>query len=132
MKQPHALYYAATLVFLVLDYMFNVNLRAAFLEQHDVLRLLYYLFLFGCLWLVLRYPGKAMYVGTTESLVTVVALVASFAVRVLVPTDAMLESGEGVVTGPEIINFLISGLYGYFAYMTGIRRINEAKRREMH
>lgn len=116
---------------MVLDYVFGINLRAAFLEQYDGARAFYYLFLFVCLALTLRFPDKAMYVGTLESGITVAALVVSFAAKVLVPTDAMVESGEGVVTMTEVANFLIVGLYGYFAYMSGIRQINKAKRRDL-
>lgn len=130
-NRTHALYYAATLLFVVLDYVFNINLRAAFLEQHDVARAFYYLFLFVCLALALRFPDKAVYVGTLESGLTVAALIISFWARLLIPGDTLEETVEGWVTIPEVFNFLISGFYGYFAYMSGIRKIKYAKRREL-
>ena len=85
MKRPHALYYAATLGFVALDYAFDINVRAAFLEQYDMARACYYLFLFVCLALVLRFPDMALYVGTLESGITVIGLIISFWIRLLVP-----------------------------------------------
>lgn len=123
----HVLFYAATLVFLVLDYVFDINLRAAFLEPYEAARGFYYLFLFVCLALILRFPDKAVFVGTLESAITIAALIVSFWVRFLIPTDAMMESGRGIVTFQEVANFLISGLYGYFAYVSGIRQLNRTK-----
>ena len=51
------LYYAATVLFVALDYGFHVNVRAAFLESAPGLRLLFYAVLFGCFALVLWRPA---------------------------------------------------------------------------
>lgn len=42
-------YYAATLLFVVLDYALGINVSLAFLEASDELRALYYLLCFACL-----------------------------------------------------------------------------------
>lgn len=129
MNRPHTLFYAATVLFLALDYVFDLNLRAAFLQPYPTARGFYYLFLFACLGLVIRFPDKAMYVGTLESAITVGALIVSFWLKLLLPADAMMEIGRGLITIQEVFNFLISGLYGYFAYLSGIRALSNRKSR---
>ena len=51
------LYYAATIVFLVLDYGFGVNVRIAGLQGFPALKAGYYLVIFACLGLVLWRPA---------------------------------------------------------------------------
>jgi len=42
------------------------------------------------------------------------------ALRSTIVTDTMLESGTGIVTMPEIINFMIAGGAAYLAFMQGL------------
>jgi hypothetical protein len=58
-----------------------------------------------------------------ESLATLVALIINMALRSMIVTDAMLESGMGFVTMPEIINFVIAGGAAYVSYLQGVRSI---------
>ena len=46
------IYYAGTLLFVILDYFLNLNVRLAFLEAWPEMRALYYLLLFVCLGLM--------------------------------------------------------------------------------
>lgn len=57
------IYYAATAVFLTLDYGFGINLRAVFLENTPGLRMGYYLVLFCCIGLLLWRPQWSTFVG---------------------------------------------------------------------
>lgn len=117
------IYYAATAVFLSLDYGFGINVRAAFLEDMPDLRMGYYLVLFGCFGLMLWRPQWSMFVGVIESLATLIALIFNMALRSMVVTDQMLETGAGFVTMPEIVNFLIVGGAAYVSYMQGARAL---------
>ena len=110
------LYYAATAVFLVLDYAFDINLRAAALDPWPGLRAAWYAALFACLGLVTWRPAWATAIGAVESLLTLVGLILGMALRTLVPDDAMLESGRGLLTPAELVNFLIAGSVGYYAW----------------
>jgi hypothetical protein len=116
-------YYAATALFLSLDYGFGVNVRIAFLESAPGLKTLYYFVCFACLALVLWRPALTTFVGMIESLATLVALIINMALRSMIVTDAMLESGMGFVTMPEIINFVIAGGAAYVSYLQGVRSI---------
>ena len=116
-------YYAATIVFLILDFGAGFNIRIAFLEAFPAWRAAYYGVLFLCLALVLWQPSLAVIVGAFESLVTLAALIISFGMRVILLTGAVLDAGGGIVTVPEILNFLVSGGIAYVAWMRGIREL---------
>lgn len=121
-------YYAATAVFVSLDYGFDVNVRVAFLEGTPGLRAGYYVVLFGCLALMLWRPAWSRLIGVIESGTTLIALIVNMALRSMVVTDAMLETGAGVVTMPELVNFIIAGGAAYISYLQGVNALT--KRRE--
>jgi hypothetical protein len=116
-------YYAATAIFLALDYGLGINVRVAFLGEFPTARVAYYGICFICLALMVWRPGWATLIGTFESLVTLVALILSMAVRVMVPNDAIFEENAAFVSVQEIINFIISGSVAYFAWMRGLRTL---------
>ena len=93
-------YYLATVLFLLLDIMFDVNVRIAFLESHATLRALYYAVIFTCMALILWRPGWTVIISAVESLVLLVALILSMGMRTMLVSDAMLDDGVGFVTMP--------------------------------
>ena len=117
------IYYAATAIFVALDFGLGINIRAAFLEQAPGLRIAFYIVLFACFALTIWRPAWANLIGTVESLATLAALIINMALRSMVITDEMLETGTGFVTMPEIINFLIAGGVAYISYVQGIRSL---------
>ena len=116
-------YYAATAVFLALDFGLGINVRVAFLDEFPTARMAYYGICFACLALMVWRPGWAPLIGTFESLVTLVALILSMAVRVMVPNDAIFEENAAFVSVQEIINFVISGSVAYFAWIRGLKTL---------
>lgn len=114
------IYYTATAVFLSLDFGLGINVRIAFLDTTPGLRLGYYGMLFGCLALVLWRPAWSRIIGTVESLATLVALIVNMALRSMIITDGMLDTGAGFVTMQEIINFLIAGSIAYAGWTRGL------------
>ena len=114
-------YYAATVVFLILDYTAGINVRIAFLEGLPAARIGYYGVCFACLGLILLRPAWATLIGTFESLVTLIALIFSMGIRVLIPNDAIFAENADFVTVREIINFLIAGFVAYYAWVRGIK-----------
>ena len=116
-------YYAGTLLFLLMDYGFGVNVRLAFLESLPNARLAYYGICFICFALMLWRPGWITLIGTFESLVTLIALIIAMAVRVMVPNDAIFAENGGFVTIQEVINFVISGSVAYLAWMNGLKQL---------
>jgi hypothetical protein len=116
-------YYAATVLFLLLDYVLGINVRVAFLEPWPGARVAYYLVCFACFALMVWRPAWTTLIGTFESLVTLVALILGTAIRVMVPTDAIFGENAAFVTVPEILNFLISGSMAYLAWVNGLKQL---------
>jgi hypothetical protein len=112
-------YYAATIVFVLLDYLLNINVRVAFLQDWPAWRAFYYVFCFACFGLMLWRPGWSTWIATFESLLTLSLLILNMGVRVILVTDEMIETGRGGVTTSEIINFMIVSIAAYLSYMRG-------------
>jgi hypothetical protein len=124
-KSPRVVlvYYAATILFLLLDYGLGVNVRLAALDAYPGYRAFYYLAIFGCFGAMLWRPAWSTAIGVLESLVTLIALIVNMALRSMIVTDAMLESGSGFVTTAEILNFGISGSVAWFSWQRGMSRL---------
>ena len=127
MNRPVTLYYAATVLFLFIDFVLGVNIRVAFLEPFPTARLAYYLLCLGLFALMLWRPSWALHIGTIESLIAVVALTFAMALRVVIVTDKMIETGVGFVTTEELVNYLIVGGIAYFSWVQGIKSLKESK-----
>ena len=121
------LYYAATLLFLLLDYGLGINVRLAFLDALPGLRAAWYGLCFACLVAMWWRPSWSAAIGAVESLGTLVALILGMGVRVMVPNDVIFEKNVGFVTIEEVFNFLIAGFAAYFALIDGLRRLNVDK-----
>lgn len=121
-------YYAATVVFVLLDYGAHINVRVAFLEPYPLARLFYYGFCFACLALMLYRPGWSTVLTTVESLVTMISLIFSMALGSMIVTDQMIETGTGYVTREEIVNFVIAGGAAWYSWVTGLRKLRSTSR----
>ncbi len=127
--QPFRVYYAATALFLLLDYGLDINVRVAFLEPWPAWRILYYLFCFGCLGLMIWRPAWTTLVTTVESLITLTALILHMGVRVMSLSVGVLEQGEdGFVYIEEIFNFIISGFAAWWGWQRGSRQLQKQLR----
>lgn len=122
------LYYAGTAVFLLLDYVFGLNVRLAFLEGWPLGRAAYYGFCFLCLGLMIWRPAWTTLIGAFESLVTLVALILSMAMRTLIVTDHVIETGTGYVSMEEILNFMLAGSIAYLSWIKGLNRLRAQMR----
>lgn len=113
-------YYGATVLFVILDYLFDFNIRLIFLEDWPGWRGLYYGACLGFFGLMLWRPGLSNYIGAAESLLTLSLLIISMAMRVMIVTDEMIEEGRGFVTVRELLNFVIAGTVTYISLMRGV------------
>ena len=116
-------YYAATFVFLLLDYGAGLNLRIAGLEAFPGLKAGYYLVIFGCLGLTLWRPAWSTAIGVVESLATLVTLIFSVALRSMLLGPQTVDSGGGPVGMTEIVNFLIAGSIAWYAWQRGMTKL---------
>jgi hypothetical protein len=113
-------YYGATVLFIILDFLLDFNIRLIFLEDWPGWRALYYAVCLGLFGLMLWRPGWSSYIGAAESLLTLSLLIISTAMRVLVVTDEMIEQGRGFVTVNELLSFVIVSSIAYFSLMRGV------------
>ena len=74
-------------------------------------------------------PAWAVAVGTVESLISVVALTLAVGLRVMVISEETIETGRGLVTPEEIVNFVLVAGIAYFAYMQGMHHLEREYRR---
>jgi hypothetical protein len=116
-------YYAATVVFLLLDYGLGLNLRIAALDGFPGLKAGYYLVIFACLGLMLWRPAWSTAIGVIESLATLITLIFSIALRSMLPGPQMLEIGEGFVGMTEIVNFVVCGSIAWYAWQRGMTHL---------
>jgi len=119
------IYYAATLLFVILDYFLNVNIRLAFLEAWPGLRALYYLLCFACLALIVWRPGWSLWIGTIESLLSLSLLIITMGVRVMTISEQLEEDAAALVTMGEITNFIIVGGAAWVSYVRGVNAIRK-------
>ena len=118
------IYYLATVIFLLLDVIFQLNVRIAFFENNPVLRASYYAIIFTCMALILWRPSWTVRISAVESTFVLMALIISMGMRTILVSDAMLEGGD-FVTMPEIINFMISGGIAYVAFTKGMNELRQ-------
>ena len=116
------IYYLATVIFLLMDFVFELNVRIAFFENSPVLRASYYAIIFICMALILWRPSWTVRISAVESMFVLIALILSMGMRTILVSDAMIEGGD-FVTMPEIINFMISGGIAYVAFTKGIKEL---------
>ena len=114
------MYYAATVVFIVLDYFLDINVRLAFLEQAPIWRGTYYAFILLCLGLMVRWPQWTTLIGTIESVLILAFLIIHMGIRVMLPSGP-------AVTISELINFVLSGAAAYIAYWRGMAQLGREK-----
>ncbi len=117
-------YYAATVLFVFLDFGLDFNVRAAFLENAPNLRLVFYVVLFGCFALTVWRPAWSNVVGLVESVVTLAALIINMALRSMMVTHDVFATGTGPVTMAEVVNFMIAGGAAYVSYINGVRALS--------
>lgn len=119
------LYYAGTLIFIILDYFFGINVRLAFLEAWPGIRALYYFLCFFCLGLMFWRPDWSLWIGTIESALALSLLIVTMGVRVMTVSEQLLVTGTGLVTMSEIMNFMIVGMAAWVAWMRGIAALGK-------
>ena len=88
-------YYAATLVFVLLDYVFDVNVRLSFLDAWPAARILYYLLCFACFAIIAWHPAWSLLVGTLESLLALSLLIITMGVRVMTVERCAIDRRRG-------------------------------------
>lgn len=118
-------YYAGTVIFLVLDWIFGVNIRIAFLDDSAGWRAAYYVLCGGCFVSILRWPELERIIGGLESTITLAALIINMALRAMLPAGPGFDQPIVPITMAEIANFLIAGFIAYASFGRGMRDLQD-------
>ena len=118
-------YYAATAVFMLLDYAAGFNMRLTFLDDQPGWRFAWYVVCLGCFLLMLYRPQWTAWIAATESLLTLSMIILSTALKVTIVTDEMIEQGRGDVSMLELANFVVSSTVVYISYQRSLREIRQ-------
>lgn len=125
MSTPQVLrwYYAATAIFLLLDYGFSVNLRIAFLESQPAARAAYYAVCFACLWLMAWRPAWSAAIGAVESAVTIGALIISLMLKIMSVNESIVSENAVIFGFEDVGNFILSGSIAYLSWVAALKRL---------
>lgn len=121
---PLKAYYAATVLFFGADLAFGFTARAAFFESAPLLRGGWYLLCVACFALIVWRPSWAAVIAALESVAALSLLIITTALRVIIVTDDMIESGRVPVSTMELLNFLISGSVGWYAMQQNLQGLS--------
>jgi len=113
-------YYDATLLFLLLDYGLDVNVRLSFLEESPAWRTAYYAFCILCAVLMHWRPDLSVFIGMVEGLVTMLGLI--FGMFLGYTLAGASDSGEMLQV---IVNYAISGFFAYLSWSRGLAALNQ-------
>jgi hypothetical protein len=104
------LYYWITPLFVVLDWVWGVSVRAAFLPRFEH-RLAYYVLCLLCAVVCQREPGAAPYVGLGESSVNLFLLLLGIMLPIWQTSDAILAGAAlpALMSPAKLVNAMLSG-----------------------
>lgn len=111
-------YYAATILFVILDFGFGLNFRLSFLDNQASWRVAYYGFCFACAGVMHWRPNLSVFVGALEGLVTMCGLIFSMFLGITFGNaDTLVEMREAVV------NYAVSGTFAYISWWKGMQAL---------
>ncbi len=116
-------YYAATVLFVLSDWLFGVNVRVAFLDESPGLRAAYYVLCAACFLGVLKWPRFERVIAGVESTFALAALIIGMALRAMFPAGLSYDGPFMPITTAEIANFVIAGFFAYVSFWRGMRDI---------
>jgi hypothetical protein len=103
-------YYWATPLFLMVDALWGISVRASFLPKLEQ-RLVYYAFCLCCAWMCQAAPSKAPWVGMGESAVNLFLLILGVMLPILNLPEAVVSGGPlpELMTPGRLMNVALSG-----------------------
>lgn len=123
------LYYYITPLFILLDYLGGINIRAAVLDSMPMYKNLYYGFCIFCAAGIYFRPRFSAVVALFESTIMVLMTVLSVFlpyVRYLMQADDVLSGNWDIVNAfsiPRIVNLILAGTIAIFAFHGSIREL---------
>jgi hypothetical protein len=123
------LYYYVTPLFILLDYLGGINIRAAVLDSMPMYKNLYYGFCIFCAAGIYFRPRFSAVVALFESTIMVLMTVLSvflLYIQILMQADDVLNENwniAGAFSIPRIINLVLAGTIAILAFYGSIREL---------
>ena len=123
------LYYAVTPVFILLDYVWHINVRVAVLDSQPLYKGLYYGFCVLCGVVVYVVPRCSSIVALVESailfMMTVLGIFISYTQAILQMDDVLSADIQtiSIVSPPKIINIILAGGMALWTFKRSLREL---------
>lgn len=111
-------YYDATLLFFVLDWGLDVNVRLSFLEGEPTWKAVYYVFCIACAAVIHWRPDIGIIIGAVEGLMTMLGLIFGM---YLGYTLAGISSFSELIQ--VMLNYAISGYFAHLSWTRGLQAL---------
>ena len=126
------LYYAVTLLFILLDYACHINVRVAILDDELLYKSLYYGFCILCGFIIYLVPRYSSVVALLESIIvifmTVLGLLIPY-IRILSQMDDILNADfKYVIDESYIINISMAGIIAIFTLRKSLDELSDGHR----
>ncbi|MDJ0938272.1 MAG: hypothetical protein QNJ00_00780 [Woeseiaceae bacterium] len=108
-------YYAATVLFVVLDVLLDINIRLSFLADAPVWRGVYYAFCIACAVVMRWRPDLSVFIGAVEGLITIIGLI--FSMYLGHTLAGAKDMGD---VAQLVLNYAISGYFAYMSWRRGL------------
>ncbi len=121
-----SIFYYATPVFILTDYVLGFNVRISGLQQFGNYKIIYYVFCLVCAFVVYKSEGYSILVGFIESIINLVILFVGFLLPYFTYTSLLTDGSANELRfydSKMIINFMISGFIFIFTFQNSLNRI---------
>jgi glucan phosphoethanolaminetransferase (alkaline phosphatase superfamily) len=123
------LYYAVTPVFILLDYVWHINVRVVVLDSYPLYKGLYYGFCVLCGVFVYVVPRCSSVVALVESAIlftmTILGIFISYAHAILQMDDVLNADIQtiSIVIPPQVINLVLAGGMALWTFKRSLREL---------
>ena len=121
-----SMFYYLTPIFILMDYVFNFNIRIAGLDGFGTYKKFYYMFCLICAFLIYRFDGYSLIVGFFESILNLLILFIGFLLPYFRYASLIADGNFEEVSfynSHMIINFMISGFIVILSFQYSLKEI---------
>ena len=123
------IFYYITPLFILIDYVFDFNIRISGLDQFGFYKKFYYLFCLICAFILYKIEGYSLIIGFVESIINLLILFIGFLLPYFTFLSFIVDGADGNVQeiyfydSKMIINFMISGFIVILSFQNSLNMI---------
>ncbi|MEJ2647552.1 MAG: hypothetical protein P8016_03970 [Sedimentisphaerales bacterium] len=127
------LYYSITPAFILLDYIWGINIRVSVLDNYQLYKGLYYGFCILCGVIIFLIPRSSPFVALIESIIILMMIVLGIFMPYIQSLresfDILNDDFEKIcMTSEHVINFVLAGLIAVFTFHKGLEELGLEKK----